>query len=197
MSDSKQANPKVDGRKQRSEKSRAAILAAIIELIEEGNLMPTAQQTSERAGVGIRSVFRHFADMDALYAEMNVHALKMFNTTFEVPVKVGTLEERIQHVVAQYHKGFEKNKNMLMTTMLRRASSELLIKQYMEGAALLSADFERRIPEMSDMSETARHAIMAARSFSTYDRLRNLQRLGHKKTAAAVTEMITAIMKRA
>ncbi len=197
MTDAKQAKSKLDGRKQRSEKSHAAILAAIMELIEEGNLMPTAQETSERAGVGIRSVFRHFADMDALYAEVNGYALKRFTLMFEVPVINGALEERIQHTVALYHKGYELNKNMLMTTMLRRASSELLVKQYMDGAARLAEDFEQRFPEVASLSEASYHAIMVARSFTSYDRLRNLQGLSKKKSAAAVTEMISAIMNRA
>lgn len=197
MTDAKQAESKVDGRRQRSEKSRAAILAALIELVEEGNLMPTAQEASERAGVGIRSVFRRFADMDALYAEMNVYALKRFTLMFEAPVKQGSLEERVQHTVALYHKGYQANKNMLMTTLLRRASSESLVKQYMDGAARLAEDFEQRIPEVANLKETSRHAIMVARSFTSYDRLRNLQGLSQKKTVAAVSEMITAIMKHA
>jgi AcrR family transcriptional regulator len=197
MTGTKQAKSKVDGRKQRSEKSRSAILAAIMELIEEGNLMPTAQETSERAGVGIRSVFRHFADMDALYAEMNVRGLKRFSLVFDAPVKEGSLEERLQHTVVLYHKGYQANKNMLMTTLLRRASSELLVKQYMDGAARLAEDFEQRIPEVANLKETSRHAIMVARSFTTYDHLRNLQGLSQKKTVEAVTEMITAIMKHA
>jgi AcrR family transcriptional regulator len=197
MIDATQAKPKVDGRKQRSEKSRSAILAALIELVDDGNLMPTAQEASERAGVGIRSVFRHFADMDALYAEMNGYAVKRFTIMFEAPVRKGSLEERIQHTVAIYHKSYEANKNMLMTTMLRRGSSALLIKQYMDGAALLAEDFEQRIPEVASLSEASNNAIMVARSFTAYDRLRNLQGLSQKKTAEAVTEMITAIMKHA
>ena len=52
-----------DGRRLRSERSRQAIIDAMMELIGEGNLVPTAQQASERAGVGIRTVFRHFSDM--------------------------------------------------------------------------------------------------------------------------------------
>ena len=55
-----------DGRRLRSERSRQAIIDAMLKLVEEGVLVPTAQQVSERAGVGIRSVFRHFSDMESL-----------------------------------------------------------------------------------------------------------------------------------
>ena len=53
----------LDGRRQRSARSRAAIIEASFELMQEGVLAPTAQQIAERAGVGIRSFFRHFEDM--------------------------------------------------------------------------------------------------------------------------------------
>ena len=53
-----------DGRRLRSERSKQAIIDASLELMEEGVLVPTAQLISERAGVGIRSFFRHFEDME-------------------------------------------------------------------------------------------------------------------------------------
>ena len=46
-----------DGRRLRSERSRQAIIDAMLKLVEEGVLVPTAQQVSERAGVGIRSAW--------------------------------------------------------------------------------------------------------------------------------------------
>ena len=43
----------VDGRRLRSERSRLAIIEAALALQEEGVLVPTAQQISDRAGVHI------------------------------------------------------------------------------------------------------------------------------------------------
>ena len=41
-----------------------------MELIVEGDLSPSAARVAEEAGIGLRTVFRHFDDMDALYAEI-------------------------------------------------------------------------------------------------------------------------------
>src|SRR5271166_5670392 len=60
----------MDGRQRRSARSREGIVQALFELVGSGVLRPTAQQVAETAGVGIRSVFRHFADMESLFAEM-------------------------------------------------------------------------------------------------------------------------------
>ena len=63
-----QRTPTTDGRLLRSERSREQIVDALYELIGEGHMQPTAQQVAERSGVALRSVFRLFSDMDALYA---------------------------------------------------------------------------------------------------------------------------------
>lgn len=63
----KGSTPVSDGRRLRSERSQQAIVDASHALISEGNLIPTAQQIADRAGVGIRSFFRHFADMETLF----------------------------------------------------------------------------------------------------------------------------------
>ena len=39
----------------------------MMNLIEGGDLMPSAARVAEEAGVGLRTVFRHFDDMDSLY----------------------------------------------------------------------------------------------------------------------------------
>ena len=43
----------------------------MLEPIGEESLSPTALQVAERADVGVRTVFRHFSDMDTLFAAMN------------------------------------------------------------------------------------------------------------------------------
>ncbi|KCZ53122.1 TetR/AcrR family transcriptional regulator [Hyphomonas pacifica] len=63
------AGEKVDGRRQRSERSRAQIIEAMFALIQEGDISPSAAGVTERSGVGLRTVFRYFEDMDSLYGE--------------------------------------------------------------------------------------------------------------------------------
>ena len=58
---------KPDGRRLRSNRSRQLIIESMLELIKQGNLVPTAQQVADHANVGIRSVFRHFEDMESIF----------------------------------------------------------------------------------------------------------------------------------
>lgn len=59
----------LDGRLARSVRTRAAVIDALLALYEEGDLSPTAVRVAERAGVALRTVYGHFADMESLYAE--------------------------------------------------------------------------------------------------------------------------------
>ena len=60
-----------DGRRLRAVRSRDQIVEAMLALVGEGEMNPSAAQVAARAQVGLRSVFRHFEDMDALYREMS------------------------------------------------------------------------------------------------------------------------------
>jgi AcrR family transcriptional regulator len=58
---------KQDGRNLRSINSQKLIVDACIKLFKAGNLEPTAQQVADESGVGIRTVFRQFDEMENLY----------------------------------------------------------------------------------------------------------------------------------
>jgi AcrR family transcriptional regulator len=57
----------LDGRQSRTARSRLAICDACIDLVQEGNLQPSADQVAKRAGVSRRSIFNHFGDLAELY----------------------------------------------------------------------------------------------------------------------------------
>lgn len=60
---------KVDGRRARGLRTRDAIISALLDLIAGGDIAPTAQRIADRAGVSVRSVYQHFADVEGLYAD--------------------------------------------------------------------------------------------------------------------------------
>src|SRR5271155_753085 len=62
----------IDGRRQRTVDSRARIVSAMLELTHAGHVTVSAELVAERASVGLRTVFRHFNDMDSLYREMSL-----------------------------------------------------------------------------------------------------------------------------
>lgn len=61
---------RVDGRTARGARTRSAIADALYEILREGGGDTSSRAIAERAGVSLRSVFQHFADMEAVYAEV-------------------------------------------------------------------------------------------------------------------------------
>src|SRR5262245_42069407 len=65
----------IDGRTARSMRTKAAIVDACLALVDAGDLRPTAPRVAEKAGVSVRSVFQHFADLDSLFAAVGDEAV--------------------------------------------------------------------------------------------------------------------------
>ena len=57
---------KIDGRRQRSQRTRLSIITAYLELLRRSGVMPTAAQIAAEAGCSSRSIFERFTDLDAL-----------------------------------------------------------------------------------------------------------------------------------
>lgn len=67
----------VDGRRQRSERTRELIIEAYLALLRDNPNIPTSNQIAERAGYSVRSVFERFPDLLALRIAATDHALTL------------------------------------------------------------------------------------------------------------------------
>ena len=96
-----------DGRRRRSENSRNRIVTAMIELVAEGRITPSAEEVASRAGVGLRTVFRHFNDMESLYAALTsslAEHYEMWLIPFDSKDWQGQLVEAIARRTATYER---------------------------------------------------------------------------------------------
>ncbi|HZP99748.1 MAG TPA: hypothetical protein VFB13_09435 [Reyranella sp.] len=72
---------RVDGRRQRSVRTRQAIIEAYLELLREKRDLPTCEQVAEQARLSERAVFAHFADRERLAAAAFDHVLSQRRST--------------------------------------------------------------------------------------------------------------------
>src|SRR5438045_8961086 len=59
--------PATDGRSARSQRTREAVVDALLGLIRDGDPRPTAREIAERANISLRSVYVHFDDLEDLF----------------------------------------------------------------------------------------------------------------------------------
>ncbi len=191
----KQEAEAVDGRRLRSERSRLAIIEAALALQEERVLVPTAQQISDRAGVGIRSFFRHFEDMEALFEAADDHIRDSYEALFLGGDRDGTLEERIDHAVDGHADAYESVSNMVQGTQAQLWRYETLRKNYARNQRGLRKDLDAWLPELKSVPRGTREAIDAITSFEMWHRLRYHQGLSKKSSIKIVSDLLNGLCK--
>ena len=184
----------VDGRRLRSERTRLAIIDAAVALQEEGVLIPTAQQISDRAGVLIRSFFRHFEDMESLFKVADDHIRESYESLFRGGDRTGTLAQRIDSAVAQRAHAFERVTNMMLGTKAQLWRYEMLRKNYARNQRALRKDIVDWLPELGALSEPAQEAVDAVTSFEMWHRLRSEQGLAPDDSAQIITSLLNHLI---
>ncbi|WP_313407295.1 TetR/AcrR family transcriptional regulator [Aeromicrobium sp.] len=90
-----------DGRMQRSERTRALIVQAHVDLLREGVLKPTAALIAERAGVSRRTLWSNFRDMESLLGSTVDHWFRLDDELREEIDPSAALDERIANFCAE------------------------------------------------------------------------------------------------
>ena len=183
-----------DGRRLRSERSRKAIIDAALALMEEGTLVPTAQQIAERAGVGIRSFFRHFEDMETLSEAIDEQIREQYEALFLGGERGGSLDERVEHAVERHADAYESVANVVLSTLAQRWRYEVLRKNYARNQRGLRKDLDDWLPELKSLPRTRREAVDAIASFEMWHRLREHQGLSKKASVEIVSELLKGLI---
>lgn len=175
---------------QRGERTRAAIVQALLGLLNDGQATPTAQQIADAAGVSVRSVFQHFEDFEELYGDLAQAQAAQTQELFDALTTDGDQATRIRHLAAQRSRLFERISPVRHAIGTRARSSASLARRLEDVAVLLRGQIEqqfaeelraRRGVERRDLLE----ALDLLWSFESWDRLRSAQ--GLSVTAAAAT----------
>jgi AcrR family transcriptional regulator len=190
-----QRSETTDGRLLRSERSRELISGALYELIGEGHPEPTAQQVADRAGVGIRTVFRLFSDMEALYATLDARLLaEVMPMLREDPPDGASPFERAAALVAGRAALFERIAPYKRASNLKRGRSPFLDQQHRKLVRQLRERLLQWLPELREAPAELVEALDQATSFEAWDRLRSDQRLGRPRARAAMERAVKALV---
>jgi AcrR family transcriptional regulator len=178
----------------RSQRSRAAIVQALFALIGEGALAPTAQQVAERAGVGLRSVFRHFRDMESLFAEVDALLLREIEPFASEPPAQGALASRVNALAARRARLFERIAPYKRSGNAQRPASPFLRARHAELVRRLRAALWLWLPELATAPAEIAAAIELFSSFEAWDRLRVEQRLSRERAQATLARGVQTLI---
>ena len=184
--------------KERGERTRARIAEAVIDLLAESELPPTAKEIAARAAVSVRLVFHHFEDMDALYravarSQIERHWLSIRPVPRGLPVG-----QRIDRTVQRRARLFEA------VTPVRRKAIALATRHQdvAQGLELTDTMLRTWLEETfaDELRAAGRHrlellaALEAAASWEAWDRLRRVQGLPNAAARRVVARTLRALL---
>ena len=165
---------KVDGRRQRSSQSSDLIAQACIEIINEGNLNPTAKEVARRAGVGTRTVFRQYEDMEDLHLRIHIIMKESFRHTIqEFKLNKASLSDRVDEILSKLLSRYEASDNLIRITFIRMNESARVRANFDEFLSIISEFVESSIPEISSLQSIDKNNCIFAFLPTKWFALRN------------------------
>lgn len=185
---------RIDGRTARSERTRAAIVEAHVTLIRDGDLRPTADRIAKQAGVSLRALWSHFADMEALFAASGRRILDQRDAAHQpIPADL-PLPKRISAYCGQRARLLEDIAPAAKASSLKEPFSETLQNYRRSHVQRVRDEVSALFKAELAGDETLLNAVTAASMWPTWGTLRDAMGLTPAEAEAALTRTITDLL---
>ena len=175
-----------DGRRSRTIETRKRIVRAVTELVQEGKVSPTAEEVSERADVGLRTVFRHFDDMDSLYQEIDQELGISVALMLQMIMKADTWQERLMENIEVRCQLYDSITPFLISGQVHRHNSALVDSRFQRKVELERAVLEHILPKSLKEDIPRFEALLMLLSPEAWIRLRRDQGLSTEAAIAVI-----------
>jgi TetR/AcrR family transcriptional regulator of autoinduction and epiphytic fitness len=177
------------------------VVDAMLDLLGQGELRPTAARIAERAGVALRSVFQHFADLEALFAAAADRQLERVSAVMHPLPSSGPLAVRLDAFVEHRRRIWETIAPVRRAALLWEPFSPEIAGRLVGARAVARAEVEDAFaPELARRGRAERHeladALTAAASWSVWEQLRRHQRLSVERAARVVARTLASLLGR-
>jgi AcrR family transcriptional regulator len=183
-----------DGRRLRSQDSKRKIVAAMLELVREGSIAPTAEEVAQRAHVGLRTVFRRFKDMESLYAEMSVAISEKVAPVVNQELNDSDWRHNFVQLLDRRLQVYEIIRPYRVASDALRFQSDILRNRHRQ---IVSDERERLIASLPDFvlqDATLIEGLNAVISFDMWNQLRDDQKLDVTQAAGVVYRLVSRLL---
>jgi AcrR family transcriptional regulator len=176
-----------DGRRARRERNSDRVVEALLELINEGVVWPSAQEVADRAEVSLRSVFRYFDDLDDLLELAMDRQLERTKALFEPPARAETLQGRIDKMVAARLDMYDALGNLARALRTRGAVHPKVAEAYAKRRVRLRGTIQSYLVEdlaaLGPDEPVVVEGLLLLLSFEGLDMLADIQGLSRSQAA--------------
>ncbi len=191
--DNSSPKPSTDGRRRRSEQSRDKIVAAMLALIEEGALTPSAEAVAARAGVGLRSVFRRFKDMESLYHEITLTLSRGYEL-WTVPFESSDWRGMLAETMDRRFTAFERLLPFRRAANAHRHESPMIQAEHDRILAMTRAQLASVLPPKIARDQEMFETLDLLLSVDSWQRLRDIQKLDAVTARAIIERQVAALV---
>lgn len=181
---------KLDGRRARSRSSRSKIVEAMLQLVGNGDVAPSAARVADIAGVGLRTVFRHFDDMDTLYREMSAVIEERVLPIIAEPLKGPSWKARMTEIADRRAIVFETILPFRISANLKRFQSSYLMQDYQRLLKAEADGVEALLPGSVKEDRIGARGLNVILSFQTWRLLRHDQGLSTEEAGLVIKRML-------
>ena len=188
--------PSSDGRRARSQASRSKIVQALMDLIVAGDINPSTANIAKQAGIGLRSLFRHCEDKDAIYREVDAILVKAYLPIIEAPYQSDDWQNRLMEMIERRCEVSEAIAPYRISTTAARGRSKFLKENFQRLHDTEKARLNSILPSQLHTDTPSGRAVLVAMSFDTWRMLREDEHLSASATVEAVKQMVGDIVAR-
>jgi TetR/AcrR family transcriptional regulator, regulator of autoinduction and epiphytic fitness len=185
---------RVDGRTARSERTRNAIVDAHLRLIADGDLRPTADRIAKQAGVSLRALWSHFADMEALMAASGQRVLEQRDASYQPISPDLPLAERIERFSRQRARMLEEIGPAARASALKEPFSSALQRYRRLHVARVRDELTTAFPEEIGADEDLLNALTAISLWPTWSTWREAMGLTVEAAQAALARSVRSLL---
>lgn len=188
-----------DGRKIRGRRNRDAVVDAILELINEGNGMPAVADVAARSGVSVRSVFRHFDDLESLYTAAVQRHMERLAPLYPALPEDGTVHARAEALARQRARLYEAIGPVRLVAERLQHESQVVA----DGLALAHASLRDQVatvfaaeiePLPAAMRREVVDALSAAAGWALWHDLRTSQKCSVARAEGVVRRLVVGVL---
>ena len=163
-----------DGRFARSQKTKDAIVKALLKLLRN-TPFPTAEQVAKESKIGLRTVYRQFNDMESIYLSLHEECMHSLGQMFDSDVDLDkSFKERVNFAISERLSIYEEYETLFIATISNSARLPTLVNQVAESYQIMRERFIEIVPEIKNLSTIKSDLLFARITFPPWFSLRKL-----------------------
>ena len=186
-----------DGRFNRSVVTRKKIVAALTSLVYEGYLSPTAEQVAQKADVGLRTVFRHFDDLNSLYSELSADLEALILPVLQIRLRGNSWQDKLMHSIEIRAQFYDRIAALYLSAQVHRHRSPLITDNLTRDVQRLREIGRIILPAVIQQNVLVFESLDLLMSPDTWVRLRRDQNLSAEDALHVVRLGVNAVLSAA